>query len=220
MRAASLGTILLAGALLAAAGCGSSSSSSTSSPAAPTTPTAPTPTTPLPSVADMMADKTLGSATAPVTMVEYSSLTCPHCADFHATTLPLLRSTYVDTGRVRYIYRDFPLNEPAIVAAMVARCSGDRYFAVLGALYSAQATWASVSAYLGAIKTVVSAHGMTASDVDACVAMTDLRAAVLAERQAATTSDGVSATPTFIINGRQVVGAQPFQQFAAIIDGF
>ena len=80
----------------------------------PTSPSAVvTPTHPLPTLVEMLSEKTLGSSTAPVTMIDYSSLSCPHCADFDVVTLPLIKSTYIDTGRVKFVYRDFPLNDPA-----------------------------------------------------------------------------------------------------------
>jgi protein-disulfide isomerase len=197
---------------VAAAGCGDSGGS---------TPTAPTPTAALPPMSVMLAEKALGSAAAPVTMIEYSSLGCSHCADFHAATLPQLKSAYVDTGRVRLVYRDYPLDDTAALAAsMVARCSGDNYFATLDALFKAQSSWAYASNYTGAIKTVVAPLGMTSADVDACLASTELRSGVLAIKQAGQSTYSISGTPTFIINGQKVIGAYPYAYFAAIIDSF
>lgn len=196
---------------LAAGGCGGSSAPSPSSPT-------PTPTTPLPSLTTMLSEKVVGSPTAPVTMIEYSSFTCSHCGDFQAVTYPLIKAAYIDTGRVRFVYRDFPLNEPAIQAAMVARCSGDAYFATLDVLFTSQATWAYSTDYTGGIKKVVSALGITSNDVDACLAATDLRNGVLTIKAGGAAEYGISATPTFVINGQKVVGALPFTDFAAIID--
>jgi protein-disulfide isomerase len=89
----------------------------------------------------MLADKVLGDRAAPITIIEYSSLTCPHCADFHALTLPQIKAAYIDPGKARLIYRDFPLdNNAALSAAMVARCSVDNYFVVLDLLYKTQAS--------------------------------------------------------------------------------
>jgi protein-disulfide isomerase len=181
-------------ALLVAMGvasCGGSSSD---------TPTTPTPTAQLPAMSLMLSEKTLGSPTAPVTMVEYSSLGCFHCADFHATTLPALKSAYIDTGRVRLVYRDYPLDEAASLAgSMVARCSGDAYFATLDALFKAQASWAYASNYTSGIKNVVAGLGMTSDVVDTCLASTELRNGVLAIRQAGSQTYGVSGTPTFVL---------------------
>jgi protein-disulfide isomerase len=183
-------------------------------------PVAPTGDHPLPTLAEMLADKTLGSATAPVTMIEYSSLGCSHCADFDITTFPQIKGTYIDTGRVRFIYRDYPLDPPSLTAAMVARCSGDRFFSTIDALFLAQASWANASNYTGAIKTVVAGIGMSAADVDACLAVPGLQSGVLAIMQTGTQQYSVGGTPTFFINTRRVDGAYPFATFAAIIDSF
>jgi len=196
---------------IAAAGCGDPGGS---------TPTTPTPTVTLPPMSVMLAEKSLGSATAPVTMTEYSSLDCSHCGDFHAATLPLLKANYVDTGRMRLVYRDYPRSNAAIAGAMVARCSGDNYFATLDALYKAQSSWAYASNYTAGLKAVVAPIGITAADVDACLASTELRSGVLAIQQAGQSTYGIPGTPTFIINGQQVFGAYPYAYFAGIIDSF
>ena len=97
----------------------------------------------LPPVEAMLAERSMGSPTAPVTLVEYSSLTCPHCADFHRETLPKIKEEYIDKGVVRYVLRDFPLEPRAMAAAMVARCvPADRYFGFVDMLFRDQQTWA------------------------------------------------------------------------------
>jgi protein-disulfide isomerase len=206
------GAILAAAMAIVVAGCGDSGGST------PTTPTTPAN---LPPMSVMLAEKTLGSATAPVTMIDYSSLGCSHCADFHGATLPVLKANYIDTGRVRFVFRDFPLDTTAALAAsMVARCSGDNYFATLNALFNAQSSWAGASNYTAAIKTVVAPLGMTSADVDACLASTELRNGVLAIKQTGQSSYSISGTPTFVINGQKVIGAYPYAYFAGIIDSF
>jgi protein-disulfide isomerase len=196
---------------LVAAGCGGSS---------PSAPSTPSPTTPLPAMSVMLSEKALGSPTAPVTMIEYSSLTCSHCVDFDVATFPLLKTAFIDTGRMKFVFRDFPLNEPAVAAAMVARCSGDRYFTAVHALFASQASWAYATDYTGGIKQVVATLGMTSNDVDACLASTELRSGILAIRQGGVQDHGVNATPTFLINGQTVVGALSYADFAAIIQSF
>jgi protein-disulfide isomerase len=186
------------------------------SPTAPSTSVGP-PTHPLPTLADMLSEKTLGSPTAAVTMIEYSSLSCSHCADFDVVTFPLIKSTYIDTGRVKFVYRDFPLNDPALAASMVARCSGDRFFTTIDTLFRAQASWAYSASYTSAIKGVVAGLDITSDDVDACLAVTDLRVGILAAETGAQ-QYGINAVPTFLINNRTVLGALSFAEFAAIID--
>jgi protein-disulfide isomerase len=168
----------------------------------------------------MLSEKALGSPTAPVTMIEYSSLGCSHCGDFHSTTLPQLKSAYIDTGRTRLVYRDYPIGDAAIAGAMVARCSGEAYFTTLETLFRTQASWAYASDYKGALKNVMAGLGIPSNVVDTCLASTELRAGVLALKQGGLQDYGVNATPTFLINGQKVLGAYPYAYFAAIIDSF
>jgi protein-disulfide isomerase len=197
--------VMVVVALLAAACSGSSS------------PTGPSSTATLPPLDVMLADKVMGNAAAPVTMLEYSSLTCPHCADFHANTLPQIKTSYIDPGRVKLISRDFPLDNSALSAAMVARCSGDNYFSVLDLLYKGQGSWAGASDLAAALKRTVAPSGMSGADVDACLASTDLRNGIMNIRTGGQNEFGVNGTPTFIINGQKVVGAQPYATFDAIL---
>jgi len=184
-----------------------------SSPAAPTADHA------LPTLSEMLAEKTLGSATAPVTMIEYSSLGCSHCADFQIATFPQIKSTYVDTGRVKFVYRDYPLDPPSLAAAMVARCSGSNFFTTIDTLYRNQGTWAYAANYTAAIKNAVSGIGITSDDVDACLAVPGLQSGILAIMATGTQQYSVGGTPTFFINSQRVDGAYPFATYAAIIDG-
>src|ERR1700687_5944958 len=90
-----------------------------------------------------LGDESLGSANAPVTIIEYASMTCPHCAHFHETTFPELKKKYIDTGKVRFIFREFPLDSVAATAFMVARCADkDKYFPMIEVLFQQQNTWA------------------------------------------------------------------------------
>jgi protein-disulfide isomerase len=206
---AAAGAAVLAALLgLGAAACGSSS------------PTAPSQPVTLPTLAEMLAEKSIGSSTAPVTMVAYSSLACPFCASFELQTLPQIKSNYIDTGKVKYVFRDYPLGfegEGAIAAAMVARCSGSAYFSTVDRLFQNQAAWANAGDYKGAIKGVVSGIGLSSAFVDACLVVPGLRDGILANR-AMGDAQGVTGTPTFFINTQKVVGAQPYATFAAIID--
>jgi len=211
-----VGVVVLLG--LALAGCGGGSPSSRT-PVSPT-PVTPTPTNPLPSMSAMLSEKVLGNSSAPVTMIEYSSLTCSHCGDHHVVTLPLLKSTYVDTGRMRLVYRDFPLNEAAIAGSMVARCSGDGFFSTLDALFRAQSAWAYSADYKSGIKTIVAPLGITANDVEACLASAELRSGILAIKSTGAQAHAISGTPTFVINGQKIVGALTFAEFSAVINSF
>ncbi len=186
--------------------CGGDSGSST--------PTGPSPagTATLPPLEQMLADKAMGSASATNTVIEYSSFTCPHCADFHATTLPQLRAKHIDTGTARFVFRDFPLDVASQDAGMLARCIGEAtYFEALDRLFASQATWASGSTSQK-LANVMSGLGMSQATIDACLADTDLRTGILKIRQDGIQQYGVDATPTFIVNGDKVVGNVPLSE--------
>jgi protein-disulfide isomerase len=201
------------GVVLAASACGGSTPSL--SPSSTTATTATTAVT-LPSVQDMMADRALGSSTAPVTMVEYSSLTCPHCASFHQSTLPQVTSTYVETGKVRFIYRDFPLDGAALSASMVARCSGDQSFAVVARLMETQPSWTASSNLPASFQTVLASLNISRALIDTCLANAELRSGILAMENAGRAA-GVSGTPTVFINDQRVEGSYPFATYDAVI---
>ena len=166
--------------------------------------------TQVPALADMLAEKRLGSADAPNLVIQYSSLGCSHCADFHTQTLPALKSQYVDKGIATFVYRDFPLDSTSLKGAMVARCAGDsRYFAVLDVLYQTQSTWARASDPWSAMQKVLRDAGLAQSLIDACVATAGLEAGVTAIRQQGVDTHGITGTPTFIVNGTKVVGNVP-----------
>jgi protein-disulfide isomerase len=202
--------VLLLTALLSACGGGKA----TSTPTAPTP--APTPVQ-LPALDVLLSEKVLGSAAAKATMIEYASLTCPHCASFHATTLPQIRATYIDPGKLQLVYRDFPLDNNAVSASMVARCSGDRFFTVVDLLYRNQSSWAGSSNPASGIKSLVATVGISAAEVDACLALSDLRTGITNARATWQAQHGVNATPTFVIGTQTVVGAYPFETFDAIL---
>ncbi len=191
-------------ALLAAgtAACGGGSDSKA--------PAAPSSTFVIANIDEMTAEKTMGLAGAPITVIDYSSLTCPHCATFHLATLPQLKRSYIDTGQVKYIYRDFPVpgastTAAAMAAAALARCAGnDRYFEALDLLYGAQATWTASSNPTPAMKQALAPIGMPSEKMDACLASTALQNAINAQRSQGQSTHGVTGTPTVLVNGQRV----------------
>ena len=171
------------------------------------------------SVEEAMSEMVLGKPDAPVTMIEYSSLGCPNCADFHRDTLPRIKTEYVDTGKVRLIYRDFPLGTPALAASMIARCAGpEKYFGFIDIIYRSQAQWSRSNNPLDALSQVARFGGMSKADVGACLKTQALldhirRVATLAQE-----TQKVVSTPTFIIGDQTITGAQPFENFKKAID--
>lgn len=161
-------------------------------------------------------DMVLGNADAPITMIEYSSLSCPHCARFQKDVLPAIKKDFVDTGKVKFIPRDFPLNKPAIQAAQFAHCSGPmRFFAIEDVLFKTQDQWLTDNA-VEALATIAATAGMDRPTFDACLANKDVEAKIVASRKTAEDAFQINATPTFIINGVKVEGEQSYDELKAL----
>lgn len=153
-------------------------------------------------------DHVLGKADAPVTIIEYASLTCPHCRHFDQEVLPKLKEKWIDTGKVKLVFRDYPLDEPALRAAMVARCAPpDRYFAFVDAIFAGQEQWAVASDYKAALGRIALLGGVSNEKFSACINDKTLESAVLGSRLNATQQLSVNSTPTFFINGAKFDGA-------------
>jgi len=156
----------------------------------------------------------LGDENAPVTMIEYASLTCPHCASFHNDVLPELKEKLIDTGKLKLIFRDYPLDGIALRAAAVAQCAGDdRYFGVLSMLFKSQMTWARSEDPIGGIKEVVRFGGMTGDAVDACIADQTMIEAIVASRMKGEQEYNVSSTPSFVLDGETISGGRDAEFF-------
>jgi protein-disulfide isomerase len=164
-------------------------------------------------------DMVLGQAEAKVTIVEYASLTCPHCAAFHANTLPGLKDRYIDQGSVKLVYRDFPLDGLALRAAMLPHCAGpDRYYGLLGALFARQQQWATAQDPMSALGAIARQAGMSEESFKSCLADKAIEDKVLQSRLEADKSLGVNSTPTLFINGVRYTGALALEQIRAVVD--
>lgn len=164
-------------------------------------------------------EQAMGSADAPVTMIEYASLTCPHCAAFHKETLPALKEKYIDTGKVRLIFRDFPLDRLALDAAKLAHCAGpDRYFTFLGAFFQNQERWATAEDPRAALRQLALLGGLSGEKADACLNDRALEDGILQSRLDAEKQHQIESTPSFLINGKLYAGNQGIDKFSAIID--
>ena len=166
---------------------------------------------------DLLAEQALpdvweGQANAPVTIIEYASMTCGHCAHFHETTYPILKSKYIDTGKVRFTLREFPLNPPAVAGFMLARCSGDKRNAMISLLFAQLNNWAADNNILQNLSKLVRQTGMSEEAFNACLSDRDLYAKVTQVYDTAAKKYGVNATPTFFINGERVSGAMSVEE--------
>lgn len=164
-------------------------------------------------------DYFMGKADAPITMIEYASLTCPHCAQFHNDVLPNVKKAFVETGKVRLIYRDFPLDGAALRASMLARCAGrDRYFGFLDVLFRGQANWARSPDPLKALSQLARLGGMPPKEIDACFQNRELQEEIVAQRLDASNRLQVRSTPTLIVNGNMYSGGLSFEQIKAVVE--
>jgi protein-disulfide isomerase len=162
-------------------------------------------------IAELMApgqlgDNSLGSADAPVTIIEYASMTCPHCAHFYETTYPELKSKYIDTGKVRFIFREFPLDQLAAAGSLLARCAGkEKYFPLIETLFAQQKDWV-VQKPLEPLLAIAKQAGFTQQSFEECLANQQILTGIEESRTRASTKFGVNSTPTFFINGKIIRG--------------
>lgn len=166
-------------------------------------------------------DFIIGAANAQVVIIEYASLTCPHCARFHAEVLPKLKAEYVDTGLVKFIYRDFPLDRVALQAAQVARClPAERYYSFLDVLFRQQEQWAAgkdPAEMIERVKQLGQLAGMPRDQSAACVADQAMQLKIVGAAQTGEKDYQIRATPTVVINGKRHAGANSFEDLDKVL---
>jgi len=165
------------------------------------------------------SDIVLGADDASVVMVEYSSLSCPHCAHFQKDIFPEIKENYIDTGKVLFIHRDFPLDEPALRGAMLAHCAGnDRYYTFIKVLFDKQDSWAYQKNYLEILSNIAKLGGISSEKFDACMQDKALEHAIVEGKFTAANIMDITSTPSFFINGAKYSGANNYPTFSKIID--
>ncbi len=168
-------------------------------------------------------DVTLGDPNAPVTIVEYASLGCVHCKQFHQEVFYKLKKEYIDTGKVFFKYRDYPLNAPALKAALVKDClPEDQKLAYIGAMFESQSQWAfskSEADLKDKLKTIAAISGMDKDAFETCYSNKDKQDAILASMKEAYDSLMVTATPAIFINGKRFTDSRAFEGFSKHING-
>jgi protein-disulfide isomerase len=165
-------------------------------------------------------DVVLGSDKAPVTIIEYASMTCPHCAHFSQTTFPELQKRYIDSGKVRFIFREFPLDALAAAGFMLARCAGkDKFMPIVETLFAKQTDWV-VKEPLPALQNIAKQFGFTEGSFKQCLANQKVLDDIQAVRDHAVEKLGVNSTPTFFINGKKMVGDVSIDAMAKEIDPY
>ncbi len=160
-----------------------------------------------------------GAADAKVTIVEYASLTCPHCASFHQDILPKLKEGPLADGKARVVFRDFPLDGLALRASALARCGGpDRRLAILDLLFESQASWARSQDPLGALAQIGKLAGLKEEQSMACMEDRGMFDKIIAEAQEGEQKHGVRSTPSFIVDETLYRGGMTVEEMTAVID--
>jgi protein-disulfide isomerase len=173
-----------------------------------------------PSITELMKpgplpDLVIGKADAPSTILEYASMTCPHCAQFQVEVMPRVKAKYIDTGKAKYILREFPLDNLAVAAFMLARCAGDdKYYPMVDALFSTQATWAVPGAEAkDKLLQVARQAGISKDQFDKCLSDKDLFNKIVEVRTRGNEEFQVDSTPTFFIDGKRLKGDHQLKDF-------
>jgi len=169
-------------------------------------------------VAGPLGDVALGPENAKVTIIEYASMTCSHCAHFHETTWPELKKRYIDTNKVRFVLREFPLDPLATAGFMLARCDGnDKFFPITDMLFEQQKNWAFVDKPLDSLRQLMKQAGFSQEKFDACLKDQKLYDAVNSVKNRAMEQFSVDATPTFFINGQRHPGSLTIDEIEKVI---
>jgi protein-disulfide isomerase len=166
---------------------------------------------------DLMAagplpDMELGKPDAPVTMIEYASMTCPHCAHFNEATFPELKKRLIETGKVRFIFREFPLDPLAAAASALARCAPkENYFPMVETLFETQRDWIPVQNRVDKLREIAKQAGIKQDDFEACLKNDKITKGIEDTRERASSKFGVQSTPTFFINGKKFSGVMSIE---------
>lgn len=169
-----------------------------------------------------MKERSMGSMDAPIVIEDYSSLTCPHCAQFHTEILPQLKASHIDTGKVRLVYKDFPLNLPALQASSISRCieSDDAYFTYLEQLFTTQSTWATETNAKETLLNNVGMTGLSREDAANCLNSAAITKHILTVQNEAKNNFQIDSTPFFVINNGKgkIRGVRTYDMFVEELD--
>ena len=172
--------------------------------------------------APLETDFVMGKPDAPLVMVEYASMTCPHCAHFGSTVLPVLQKNYIDTGKMRYILRQFPLNEPALKAAMLLHCIGEqspeKYYVFTKVLFDAQPKWAFDTNYMAGLETIANVGGINKEQFAACTTSTEREMATLKRKKESADELKIPHTPYFYVGGEVYEGERTPELVTRFVD--
>ncbi|WP_417207556.1 DsbA family protein [Antarctobacter sp.] len=168
-----------------------------------------------------VTDMVKGAEDAPIEVIEYASYTCPHCASAHANLIPKLEQNYIDTGKVRFTYREVYFDKVGVWASLIARCGGEaKFFGITDLIYKGQQDWAragSEAAVIGELRKIGRLAGMDGDQIEACLNDGDQIATLVAWFQANAAEHGINSTPSFVIDGKKYTNMS-YEEFSAILD--
>ncbi|MCW8915026.1 MAG: DsbA family protein [Magnetovibrio sp.] len=166
-----------------------------------------------------LEEMSMGDPNAPVVLHEYSSLTCGHCANFHMKSLPELKKNYVDTGKVRIVFHDFPLEPRAVAAVAIARCAGSpRNVEFFDMLYQTQENWARSEQFIASLTALARFYGLSSEDVITCLSDEKLMTTIQKNRDRDSANFGIKSTPSFILEGKLIEGALSADDMSDLLD--
>lgn len=171
----------------------------------------------------LTGDIVLGNADAPVTVIEYASLTCPHCAGFHIQTWPEFKANYVDTGKVRFIMREVYFDQYGLRASMISRCAGEQaFYPLIDQYLKLQDRWTRVpdGQRIDEIRKIGRINGLSNEAMNSCMSDNAFAEKLIADFQTNTEADGVTSTPTFVVNGDMFTGNMSYAEFSARVDKY
>ena len=170
--------------------------------------------------AEVSDEKVLGDPSASVTIIEFASLSCPHCAEFHKTRFDWLKENYIDTGKVRFIFRDFPLNRPALLGSMVAHCADpSKYFAYLSLLFKNQEKWAFSQPVEEQLVKLARVSGMGQEKLLNCLQDEALAEKIIQSRLESQNTYNIESTPSFLVGDQLIVGVPSEERLRELIEG-
>jgi protein-disulfide isomerase len=170
--------------------------------------------------AEVSDEKVLGDPGASVTIIEFASLSCPHCAEFHKTRFDWLKENYIDTGKVRFIFRDFPLNRPALLGSMVAHCADpSKYFAYLSLLFKNQEKWAFSQPVEEQLVKLARVSGMGQEKLLNCLQDEALAEKIIQSRLESQNTYNIESTPSFLVGDQLIVGVPSEERLRELIEG-
>lgn len=166
-----------------------------------------------------MGEQSIGKDDAPVTIIEYASMTCPHCATFHEDVLPGIQEKYIDTGKARLLFREFPFDPRAMAAFMLARCAPDgMYFPMIDVLFKQQTKWVRAKDPVPPLQNIAKLAGFTQESFETCLKNQKVLDSVMSVQKKAAKDYGVTATPTFFINGTKFTGNHTVEGMSEAIE--